>query len=453
MSSKTQTVDTGRRAFLRAVAAGAALTRASGLLSACGVATPTVPDAPVLATTVAAPMATATISAEQTITLSYYDTSIQTLIDAFENANPNIRVKLSAGGDVEPALLRLIDRPDLPDICVIESAWVGTFAQKGGLADLAAAPYDALTLRNDIMPASWSEGLTSEGRLIGMPLSTSPGSLWYRKDLLDAAGMPSDPQTLRERVKTWDDLFELAQELKRATPNVSLFVNPILDVFTPMLAQQGNNLIDGDQVLITEKCTLPALKAVEARTLKLDADIGGGLFDGVGVDAMLAGKLAGIAAPTWFQGLMTERFFNTIGKWRVIPAPGGSYSRYTLFLVIPEQSQKKELAWSFVKYCCATAEGQNTFLKTLRDFPVYMPAWTDPLYDQPVPLFEDQAVYRLWADIAAAAPPGKASPYDRAIGDLLFPKIRDAVEQGGMAEQAVQDAEAAVIAAFPGLRA
>jgi hypothetical protein len=86
--SRTQTVDIGRRAFLRAVAAGAALGGASGLLSACGVATPAVPDAPVLATAVAAPVATATISAAQTITLSYYDTSIQTLIDALSRPTP-----------------------------------------------------------------------------------------------------------------------------------------------------------------------------------------------------------------------------------------------------------------------------------------------------------------------------------------------------------------------------
>jgi cellobiose transport system substrate-binding protein len=308
-------------------------------------------------------------------------------------------------------------------------------------------------LRNDITPASWSEGLTPEGRLIGMPLSTSPGSLWYRMDLLDAAGIPSDPAILRERVKSWDDLFGLAQELKRATPKVSLLIDPLLDVFSPMVAQQGNNLIDGNQVLIVEKCTLPAIKAAEVRMLKLDADLGGNLFDGVGTEAMLAGKLAGMAAATWFQGFINERFFNTIGKWRVIPPPGGPYSRFTQFLVIPEQSQKKELAWQFVQYCCATVEGQNTFLKTSGDFPVYMPAWKDDLYDQAVPLFGDQAVYRLWADVAMAAPPGKSSPHDRAIDDLVFPKIRDVVALGNPPAQAMQDAEAAVIAAFPGLQA
>jgi len=395
----------------------------------------------------------ATLSAVQTITFSYYDGSMQKTIEAFEKANPTIHIKQSDGGDVEAALLRLIDRPDVPDVCVIASQWVGTFAEKGGLVDVAAAPYDAIALRNNITPASWSEGLSPDGRLIGMPFSTSPGSLWYRMDLLDAAGIASDPVALRERVKTWDDLFELAQELKRAAPNVSLFVDPLNNVFAPMVAQQGNNLINGEQVLIVEKCTLPALKAAEARKLKLDADLGGGLFDSVGTDAMLAGKLAGVAAATWFQGFITERFFNTTGQWRVLPPPGGPYSRFTQFLVIPEQSQKKELAWAFIKYCYATAEGQNTFLKTSGDFPVYMPAWTDPLYDQPVSLFGDQAVYRLWADVAATAPPGKPSPHDRAIDDLLFPKIRDVVALGNPAAQAMQDAEAAVIAAFPGLHA
>lgn len=443
----------GRRVFLRMIASGAALAGAGALLGACGAPSP---SADATAAPEAAPLPPATISAAQTITFSYYDNGyIAATVEAFQAANPDIQVSLAGGGggDVEAALLRLLDHPDVPDVCVIGSPWVGTFAQQGGLADLAAAPYDAINLRDNITPASWSEGLTSEGRLIGMPLSTSPGSLWYRKDLFDAAKIPSDPGALRERVKTWDDLFSLAQELKRATPNVSLFVEPLQDVFSPMVAQQGNNLIDGNKVLIVEKCTQPAFKAAEARKLKLDADLGGSLFDGVGTEAMLAGKLAGVAAATIFQKFISDRFFNTIGQWRVIPPPGGPYSRFTEFLVIPEKSQKKELAWTFIKYCCATAEGQNTLLKTAGGFPVFMPAWKDPLYDQPVALFGDQAVYRLWAEVSAGAPPGKASPHDRDIDDKLFPKIRDVVEQGLPPEQAMKDAEAAVIAAFPGLTA
>lgn len=453
MRTMTRGAAAGRRAFLRAAAAGAATIGVSALLSACGAAAPSTVDATVVPTLPAVAEPTATIAASQTINFSYYDPSMEQTIAAFHAAHPDIRVTVSGGGDVEAALLRLIDHPDAPDVCVIASQWVGTFAQNGGLVDVSAAPYDAIGLRADITPASWSEGLTPDGRLIGMPLSTSPGSFWYRKDLLDAAGVTSDPAALRERVKTWDDLLGLAQELKRARPEVSLLIDPLLDVFSPMVSQQGNNLVDGDQVLIVEKCTLPAIRSAEVRKLKLDADLGGSMFDGVGTDAMLAGKLAGVAAATWFQGFINERFFNTVGQWRVIPPPGGPYSRFTQFLVIPEQSKKKEIAWEFIKYCCATAEGQNTFLKTSGDFPVFMPAWQDALYDQPVPLFGDQPVYRLWAEVAAAAPPSRPSPHDRAIDELLFPKIRDVVAEGDPPERAMQDAEAAVIAAIPGLRA
>jgi multiple sugar transport system substrate-binding protein len=140
-----------------------------------------------------------------------------------------------------------------------------------------------------------------------------------------------------------------------------------------------------------------------------------------------------------------------VGKWRVLRAPGGDFSQGARYLGIPAASAKQEAAWEFVRFCCATTEAQNAFLKAGGDLPAYMPAWQDPLYDAPVSMFGDQRAYRLWADVAAAAPVPSSTPNDVAMLDLLYPKLRDVVAAGGDAGQALRDAEAAIVAAIPGL--
>jgi multiple sugar transport system substrate-binding protein len=433
-----------RRAFLRAVATGTGALGVAQLLGACGAPEPAaVPTAP-------AQEPTATIGPERTVEVWYYDDSLAPLVDAFQRANPGTAVRLTPNFDIEEALLRALPGgANLPDVCAFSDTFAAELAARGGLLDLAAAPFDAAGLRGDFVASAWAGALSQEGRLAGVPLNVYPGSFWYRADLLEAAGLDSAPEVLQERLTSWEALLTLAQELRAARPESALLADAVSDVFFTMWLQQGGVWLEGTKLVIEERYTAAAQAAVLARRQKLDADLspGGSAFD----EAMRSDQIAGLFAPSWFQGYVADIHFNQVGRWRVLRAPGGDFNQGAVYLGIPAGSRKQEAAWEFVRYCCATVEGQNTFLRSAGDFPAYVPAWSDPLYDAPVSFFGDQHAYRLWSEVAAAAPVPPTSPHTRAVFELLYPRVRDVVADGGDPAQALRDAEAAIAAAVPGV--
>ena len=433
-----------RRTLLRAAAAGLGLLGAAPLIAACGTPEP----APAATAPPAAP--TTTIGPERTIEVWYFDESFEELANAFRQANPAIGVHVTPNFDIEQALVRgLGSGVGLPDVCAFSDTVVAELAAQGGMLDLAAAPFDGAALKGDFVGSAWSGGTNTAGELIGVPLNVYPGSFWYRADLLAASGLESGPEALQAQLISWEALLTLAQQLRAQRPQAALLADAVGDIFYPIVLQSGGGWIDNGKLLIEERYTQAAQMALLARQQKLDADLapGGSSFD----EAMRSDQIAGLFAPSWFQGYVGDIHFNQVGKWRVIRAPGGDFTQGATYLGIPAVSQKQEAAWEFVRYCCATVEGQNTFLKSAGDFPAYKPAWQDPLYDAPVSMFGEQHVYRLWAEVAADAPIPPPNPYTREIFELVYPHVRDLVAGGGDPAQALRDAEAKIVARFPEL--
>src|SRR5262249_6984006 len=338
----------------------------------------------------------------------------------------------------------------LPDVSIFSSGSAGQIAQRGGLADLSEAPFDAAALKGDFVQAAWNGGTNTEGRLIGMPLSIYPSTYWYRADLLAEAGVESDPARLKERIADWPALFQFAKAYTAKRAGASLLPHVFFDVFNPQLIRQGGGLVETSKLLIEEKCTQPAQQALLARTLGLDlpriADFGAA-WD----EAIRSGNITGLFAPTNFQGYISNIYSNLVGKWRSIPPPGNAFLQGAQYLGIPKASTKQEAAWKFVKYCCADVEGQNTLLRTSGDFPALRTAWTDRLYDAPVGFFGDQPVYREWATIAESAQMLIPSPYDAAIFDALRTAVRRVVDRELNVDVALQGVERQMIEANKGL--
>ena len=55
-------------------------------------------------------------------------------------------------------------------------------------------------------------------------MDTGPTGLYYRSDLFDEAGLPSEPEEVAESIRTWDALLELGAKL-RADSDLALIAN------------------------------------------------------------------------------------------------------------------------------------------------------------------------------------------------------------------------------------
>jgi ABC-type glycerol-3-phosphate transport system substrate-binding protein len=438
-----------RRVLLRSLAAGLSALGIAPLLSACG----STPDnAGSAATAVPAEAPATTTTAQNTITVWYYNGSINETVEAFKRANPTIGIDLQTFGDADQGLLRALESgTGLPDVSIFSNGYAGALAQRGGLLPLSEAPFDAAALKDDFVAAAWNGALDEQNKLIGMPLSVYPATFWYRADVLAEAGVESDPEQLKQRITDWPALFAFAQAFTDKRAGSSLLPRPFFDVFVPQVLQQGGGLIEKSKLLVEEKGTQPAEQALLARTLNLD--LPGVDGEAVWSAAIRSGTIAGLFAPTFFQGYISDIYSNLIGKWRCIPPPGGAFLQGAQYFGIPTKSTNQEAAWAFVKYCCAGVEGQNSLLRTSGYFPALRTAWTDPLYDAPVGFFGGQRVYRDWAAIAESAQIVTASSYDAAIYDALYTAVRKVVDQEIDVEAALQGVEQQLMKANPGLTA
>jgi ABC-type glycerol-3-phosphate transport system substrate-binding protein len=437
-----------RRTMLRSLAAGLSALGIAPLLGACGQNAPDQPDS--IATIVPAEAPIATTTGQNKITIWFNNGAMGQMVEAFKRANPNIAVDLQTFGDSEKGLLRALESgTGLPDVCIFSDGYAGALAQRGGLQPLSEAPFDAAALKDNFVAAAWNTALDEQSKLIGMPLSVYPGTFWYRADILAEAGVESDPEKIKQQLADWPAMFAFAKDYTAKRAGASLLPSAFGDVFIPMLIQQGGGLVEKSKLLIEEKGAQPAQQALLARTLNLDLPSidGQASWD----DAIRSGNISGLFAGTAFQGYISNIYSNLVGKWRSVAPPGVAFLQGAQYLGIPSKSTNQEAAWAFVKYCCATTEGQNSLLRASGDFPAMRTAWTDPLYDAPVEFFGGQRVYREWASISESAQMLTASPYDAAIYDALYVAVRKVVDKEAEPAAALQGVEQQLIKAHPGL--
>lgn len=383
------------------------------------------------------------VAGKTNISVWFWADAPQQLLDDFHAKNPDINVKWIKTGfdDAHKKLLTSFAAGSgAPDLAHIEVGYIGSFTARGGLADLLQAPYNAGEYKSSVVPYKWSQASTEDGRLVAMPVDIAPGGLWYRSDILEKAGFDVDPEKMQARIQTWDDWFQLAADLKQKNPETSLFADAFTDVFTPMVNQQGQGWFDGNKLMFEEKGLKPLQAALDLRTKKLDAQI-----DWWGADfkaGMQKGQIAGLGVAAWMAEGLGRDYPESVGKWRIIHAPGGDFNQGGSFCGIPEQSKNKEAAWKFLQYYSATVEGQNAVFKTHNYFPSFMPAWEDPLYDQPVEFYGGQKAYRVWLDVAKGIPSVSIHPADRQASDIVGAEVTKVKKEGKDPAQALKDAEA-----------
>lgn len=433
-----------RRMFLRLAATGVGSIVSMGVLAACGGQTTT--ESPAEGN-----------KAVVELTFWWWGAEGQIWADAYNNLNRGAKINYvnTPFADAHDKLLTsFASGSGAPDIASLEIGRIGGFTAKGGLMDLKAAPFDGSKHEKDMVAYKWTQGSTSDGRLVAMPWDIGPAGVWYRADLMAQLGLPTEPEAVEELIshtkgKTWDDFFALSQQIaEKSGGKTKMVADATTDIFGSALRQGGEGYFEGMKVLIEEKATRPAQLAAEYRTLGLDANLewwGAEWAAGVQNNAF-----AGMVIACWMQGGLTIEQPQTVGQWRIVPAPEASYNWGGSFCAIPEQTKNAEMAWDFLQWACCSAEGQNAMFKPTGVFPAYKPAWTDPLYDEPVEFFGGQRAHRMWANIADNVASIVRSPYDLQADDIVNAEMTSVMNQGKDPVQAMKDAEVNALKAIEG---
>ncbi|MDQ0744509.1 cellobiose transport system substrate-binding protein [Clavibacter sp. B3I6] len=370
----------------------------------------------------------------------------QTVLDQVPDQVPGTTLNVSTvGGDFKQKLVTTFTgRSGLPSITGVKGEDMPYFLSEDGLfenlddlgAQDVADQYPAWKLK---------EATTEDGELIGLPIDIGPTALYYRADVFQAAGLPSEPADVAAATATWDDYFAFGKKLKEATGG-AIFVDAS-DVFTKSIGQGTTRFVDqeggftGDSAEIKEAWH----RAVLAYQDGLTANVTDGSPDWA--SAITNGSLPALLGASWYQADLKSATADTSGDWRVAPMPGGPANIGGSFLSIPAGTEDPEAAFAVIKDVL-DQDNQVTAYADKGIFPSATAAYDAPELQEGDPFFGGQSTVGVFADAAAKMPTAYTSPYDSQVQAAFVTELQNVTSLGKDPEQAWEDAVSAGEAAL-----
>jgi multiple sugar transport system substrate-binding protein len=132
----------------------------------------------------------------------------QKQVDAWNKDHPSEQARIielpeSADQQRQQIIQNAQTKSDAYTILNMDVVWTAEFAANRWLAELPKSQFDL----SKLLPPTVSTSQYRD-RLYAVPLNSDGGLLYYRKDLLDAAGVSAPP-------KTWDELWAACDKVKQ----------------------------------------------------------------------------------------------------------------------------------------------------------------------------------------------------------------------------------------------
>ncbi len=328
----------------------------------------------------------------------------------------------------------------LPDVMALDLRFIGKFAASGGLEDLAAAPYNGLALRDRFARYSFPQAMSAKGALAAIPTDIGPGTLLYRKDLIERAGL-----TEADLTRSWESFIEAGKKI-RAKTGAYLLGNAadIRDIV------MRSGLADGDGIYFDAKGKVLVesprfVRAFElgraARVAGLDA--GAPAWTNEWTTGLRQGRIATQMMGSWLTGHLKNWLAPaSTGLWRSTVLPGGISASYGgSFYAIPKQATNKVAAWEFIRLMTTDSATQVNSLRVLDSFPALLEAQTDPFFDAPIEYLGGQPARLLWREIAAKVPAITVNKYDSMATDMIRSEFEEVLTEDKPIAKALADAK------------
>ncbi|WP_051772128.1 ABC transporter substrate-binding protein [Saccharothrix sp. NRRL B-16314] len=358
------------------------------------------------------------------------------LFKEYEAANPNVKITERKTGQASPHHQNLFTKlgagSGLADIEAVEEGFLSQVMAKSGQFEnlKEIGPKD---VREDRWLQWKTDAVTTkDGKLIGYGTDIGPLAMCYRKDLFEAAGLPSDPEGVKPLFATWDSYFEAGDRYVAATGGKAWF-DSAAQIFNPMHNQASVGYFDRDDKLVIEtnddKKIFEQVAGAVARkqSAKLAA------WSPEWETGFKQSAFATKTCPSWMLGVIEGNAGpEHKGKWAVTAAfPGGGGNWGGSYLTVPKQGKNKAEAVKLAAWLTAPEQQIKAF-KAKGTFPSQTEALISPeLLNQTNEYFGGEKVGMLFSEqankVAAAQYKG---PKDGEIQDNVVSPALLAVEQG-----------------------
>ncbi|MGI9585277.1 MAG: ABC transporter substrate-binding protein, partial [Acidimicrobiia bacterium] len=257
---------------------------------------------------------------------------LDTVIAEWAESNPGVSVEIKEAGYDEhhEALFAALATGEVPDMGAVEVGYSSLFrSAPDQFVDLNTL--GAEDIKNDYLPWRWEAGVAADGRVIGIPTDTGGMAVAYRRDLFEAAGLPTDRDEVSALWPTWEDFIAVGEQF--VANSDTKFIDSGGTVYDAVL-RQGREMYyttpdeAGNTELIYE--TNPQnLKAWDVAMAAIDSGLSAAYsnFSPEWNAAMANGDYAVLMAPAWMMGYIQGQAPDTAGMWDIalMPEGGGNW--------------------------------------------------------------------------------------------------------------------------------
>ena len=304
--------------------------------------------------------------------------AIAQLLPAFERAHPGITVKvqqlpLTAA---HQKLLTAFAGGSTPDLSQLGNTWLPELAALGALEPLQARVDASIVVQpRDYFASIWATNVI-DGALLGVPWYVDTRLLFYRKDLLEAAGFDAPPRTWAEWRRQLAALSDPAQHRY----GILLPTNEYEQLMSLALQQSEPLLRDGGRYGNFESAGFKRALTFYVDTFKLQqAPAITNVEAGNPWTEFGRGVYAFYLSGPWNIGEFRARLpAAQQDAWATAPLPGPDGAGIGVAggssLVIFRTSKHKDAAWQLIEYLSQPAV-QQRFYALLGDLPPRRSSW------------------------------------------------------------------------------
>ncbi|HET9669686.1 MAG TPA: sugar ABC transporter substrate-binding protein [Casimicrobiaceae bacterium] len=306
---------------------------------------------------------------------------VTALLPEFERAHPDVRVIVQQlpWTAAHEKLLTAFAGDATPDIAQLGNTWIAEFVALRALAPLDASIAKSGLDAGDFFPGIWQTNVV-DGQVYGLPWYVDTRLLFYRRDILQAAGIGEPPRSWQEWTRA------LAAIEAHAAPDHYALLLPLNEV-EPLVAfalSQGEPLLrDGGRYGNFESDGFRRALAfyVDMFRQGFAPPISGTQLSNVW-NEFGRGTFAFYISGPWNIGEFERRLPASVqDTWATAPLPGPSGPGASLAggssLVVFRASKAKDAAWQLVEYL-SRPDVELRFRELTGDLPPRRSAWRDP---------------------------------------------------------------------------
>ena len=386
--------------------------------------------------------------AQQTLIVAAYpavDEIVKSAIPAWKRLHPTVDIKVISRqfSDHHTAMTTALSTSFyLPDVMALEVGYVGRFAQGGGLDDLARAPYNIQQFESRWVPYALKQATNRKGAIVAAPTDIGPGTLLYRLDVLDKAGVSE-----AELTRSWESYVASGAKIKAATGSYLMaHARDMKDIIIRTGIQPGEGLYFDQQskVLVNSPRFVRAFElARQVRRGKLDARVGA--WSNEWSEGFKRGTISTQLTGAWLAGHLNSWLApDTKGLWRAAQLPEGAFAAYGgTFFAIPRgsPSEHKALAWQFIQFMTLNRDVQLSAFKSQDAFPSLLETYDDPFFDLPIAFLGGQNARVGWRAAARRITAVGVHKQDAFADEVINTELDKVLDRGKDIATALADAE------------